>query len=590
MRIRELIFQGVLGVERPSRLQPSGAPARLDLPAGISVEAIHDLVLACLYPSQLTEDQRARLGIGDSTKIAVVLESSHGTLRIIRRADAASVRLQRKGVKGYEDVVSGASSVQTFLQGKLNLPELKVFLPLHLWRFDSSRIPETSVGSQFGDDPRIPEIVEMYLTSLQVERMEDQLKELGHQVEDGQKALGRGADVEEKLTRARAKLEEIQIDEMTEEEMELVENKEERLDEYREQLYRLRDQESTEEGQVRNLLPESPVRVPLFWAGVAIAVGAIATSMVLHENHRAIALLAIPGFILCAFQLLQYFNKMGRASIHKVKLASIRRRINQVLQDEILFRERIDHMMLHAGVEDESELQQRIPMAAKLRRIIEKLEEKLDTVRADPEYRRARKELNTVEEELEDLRRQRQELPEYVMSSFQLESDLKAMNVNPVDVRKQAKKEQDAGQQESQIPESPFGWLKSVAEWTGQWNGNGLDSAARSMWSKICGHVLSERFDDVDLSGEGNLKVGALTSEQQELWERTRSSEVHAVQVALALALHVNAHRKSGGKSFTSVWIGEPGEVMTPDHAKRFESVFRSAAKKSQIVICGGRS
>lgn len=586
MRLRELIFQGVLGDDSPRRLRPKGSLARLDLPAGMSVEQLHDLLIACLYPKHVTEEHRDRLQFSDDVKIAAVLKSKRGQFRIIRRAEPESVRLQHKKKGGYQDVASGASKVESVLRDKLDFPRLQTFFPLHLWRFDPDQIPTLELGAEFGDDPRIPEVVQEYLKALEVESLEDEIKEVEAQIEDGRNALGEGAKVADKLEQAREKLDEIAVDDLSEEQMDLLQNKDERLDSFHEQLERLQEQEDTEAEQIKKLLPEKPVRRQLFWAGIAVAVLALAASFVLYESHRIVAIGAIPGFAIVGVELLKYFNNLGRASLHKVRMESIRRRINQLREEEILFRERIDHMLLHSGVENEQELRDRIPKAEKLRGIIDQLEEKLESIQRDPDYRRARDELDSLQTRLEELRERREQLPSFVMNSFQLEDDLKSLGVDPTEVVERAERDEGDEDDRDDAFDTPFEWLRAVAEWTGQWNGGELEKNARAMWSKICGHVLSERFDDIDLTAQGNLEVAALTEEQLEMWQNTRSSEVHAVVVALALSLHINQRKKKRGKAFSSVWIAEPADAMTPSHAEKFSSIFKSAAKESQIVIC----
>ncbi len=584
MRLRELIFQGVLGLEEPNRLRPEGTLARLELPDGMSVENVHDLVIACLYPKHLTGEVRTRLQFSHTVKIAAILETKRGFVRIIRRDDPGSVRLQQKKEGGYKDVASGALEVESLLAEKLHLPRLEVLFPLHLWRFDAEELPTLEQGAEFGDDPRIPEVVQEYKTALQVETVEDEIKELDAQIRDGRDALGEGAKVADKLERAREKLDEISVDEMSDEELQLLGERDEHLEEFHEKMRRLQSQEDAESDQVKRLIPESPLNKKVFWAGVGVAALALIASFIFHETHRIIALASIPGFAFCGIELLKYFNNLGRASLHKVRLESIRRRLTQLREEKIMFLERIDHMLLHAGVENEEELHQRIPKAEKLRTIIGKLEEKLESIQRDPEYRRAREELDSLEERLQELNERREELPSFVMNSFQLEDDLKSLGVDPTKVRESMEGGDNTEEIEHQF-DSPFDLLRSVAEWTGQWKGKKLESTVRSMWSKVCGHVLSERFDDLALSAEGELEVGSLNREQLELWQSTRSAEVHAVVAALALALHVNGNNKSGADGFSSVWIGDPAVAMTPGHAEKFESVFKSAAKTSQIVI-----
>lgn len=585
MRIQEMIFQDILGVSSAVRLNPEGELAHLSLPRGITEREVQALLLLSFFPTTLTEELSERLSLTEKSKLATVLETSAGEIRLIRRRDADTVRAQRKTAQGYEDLAKGATQVEAFLVSKLHLLEPKFFLPLYFWDFDPASVPARAAGSEFGDDPRIPELVEMYLTSLEVESLEDQIKEFELRVEEGHKALGQGSELEDKLERARDKLSEIEIEDLSEEELVLIEEKDSHLEQFREQLHRLRDEEEREQREVRGILPELPYRQPLFFVGALLAVGSLGISFALHESLRILSLVAIPGLGIAAFLLLQYFNRMNRASIHQVRLSSIRRRIDQVISDEIFFLERIDHLMVLLGVKDEQELRARIPMAAKLERVIVKMEEQLEAVRANPEYRRARKDLTSTEEELRALRARRKELPDFVMNSFQLESDLQTLEVNPVEVRKRAAQKKSAPQVEEQLPLDPFARLELVARETDQWKGDSLDETVCAIWSKICAHVLSDRFSEMNLKSGGKLSVGALTEEQLELWRRTRASEVRALQVALALALHVNHYRLQQGRSLASIWVGDLNTSLTPAQATKFQSVIKSAAKKSQIVF-----
>lgn len=581
MRLSELIFQGVFGADRPQRLRPDGSLARLSLPPGVTARQVHDLVVACLYPTQLTDGQRRRLQMGENTKLAAVLKIGDRVYRVIRRADPASVRLQRKTSGGYDDGASSAAEVEAALQQKLGLPPLPVFLPLHLWRFDPEDVTGTSVAVGAGGDDRIPELIEQYRMAQKIEEAEDEIKELRRRIEECKEQLGKGQKVEEKLERAREKLDEIALDDLSDEDLQFLDTKDDKLYEIDTELQRLQDQEHKELDRIQNLLPQPPYRSPYLWVGLGVAIAALSTSFALHETHRLIALLSIPGWAVAAFALFRYYHNRGRANLRKVRLTSIRRRINQVREQQIEIRERVDHMLFKAGAEKEGELRARIPEAQRLQKGISKLEMKLEDVRQDSSYRRARKQLEKLQGRLETLRQRREELPELTLNSFQLERDLEELGVDTDEI--------DLSEDDQQGDwnfDSPFTWLRDVAEHTGQWNGTGLSDGARATWSKICGHVLSERFNALDLSAEGQLQAEALTDEQLELWQNTRTAEVQAVVSALALALHINKAAAGNSRALTSVWIAPPAEAMTSGHATKFQSVFKSAAKKSQIVIC----
>ncbi|RAL22917.1 hypothetical protein DL240_08475 [Lujinxingia litoralis] len=587
MQLQELIFQGLLGQSRPARIRVEEAFQSLELPSGVSAADVQDLVVLCLYPAQSRELAERLFEPGASIKLACAFSFRGTPLRVVRQAQGDSVRLQRRSASGYEELARGASQVQRALQEKLNLPDLATFYTVHLWRFDFD-VEAVINAANFGDDPRIPELAELYLTSLEVESLEDQIKELELRVDEGQRALGEGAELEEKLSRAHERLAEVELAELSDGELELLRERDARMDDYDTQLGRLQAQQDTERRQIELSVPDSPTQMPLFWGAVALALTAFIASFVFHQTHRILALGSIPGLALGAFVLLRYYNNLSKASVHQVRLDSIRRRISQVREDQIMLLERVEHILLHAGVEREEELQTRIPMAQKLRDVIERIEKQLETVRTNPEYRRARRELDSLQAELTETRSRRAELPAFVMNSFQLENDLQTLGADPVEIRTMADQKQAAAQAED-LPQEPLEMLRWVAEKGGLWAQGQLDAGTQAMWSKVCSHVLSERFNGVALSAQGQLQVEALTGEQLELWQRTRSAEVQVVICALALALFVSTSRRGTG-GLESVWISDPAQRMTPSHAGRFASVFKSAARQAQIAIMGANA
>lgn len=584
MRLRELIFQGVLGNERPQRLKPEGSLARLQLPPGMSVYQVHDLLIACLYPDELALPRRRRLQISDDAKLAVVLEVRDRVYRVIRRDEPETVKFQRKSDGDYEDVTSGAEDVQEILHQKLGIPDPRVFFPLHLWRFEPTGLPGAAADLSLDDETELADIVDDYRTALKVEAVEDEINELEHRIDENRRELGRGREVEDKLEAARERLADIGIGEVTDEDIDFLDEKEDKLVDLDAELRRLREQEGKELDQIDELLPDPPHRSPILLVGIGVAVGALMVSFLFHDSYRLVGLASIPGWAVATFELFRYYHNRGRANLRKVRLQSIRRRINQLLEEKARIRERADHVMYRAGFEDEATLRVQLPEYYRLRNEVEQYQHELEAIRNDSDYRRARDELDSMQQRLEELHERHAEMPDLPRNSFQLEQDLEKLGVDP----ERVKEDDEAVEEETEQwdLDSPFAWLRHVAGETGQWDQDGLTDSARSTWSKICGHVLSERFDDLDLTADGQLQVEALTDEQLELWQNTRSSEVHAVVAALALALHINLCGSGDRRMLTSVWMAEPSEAMTPGHADKFDSVFRSAAKKSQIVIC----
>lgn len=598
MQLREVIFQGVLGYDKPVRLSLETELTQLALPRGVRAEQMQDVLLSLLYPRYLSAQQREVVSHDAAATIVLVLADARGDrYRLVREGDVWALRLQREQSGGaFQDVVRGAEAVEKALAELLKMPDIGVFLALNLWRFEE---PPAAVNRSLmrSRDPRVPELLAMYQQALEVESVEDSIQSLEQGVAQAQRALGEYAEVADKLERAREKMASMRLPDISQEELEVLRTKEAQLDEYDQQIGRLLSEEDAERRQIELNVPEKPYRSSLFLLGVAIGVTAIVVSVLFPQTLCMASMVNVLGAGMVCSALLAYFNELGRASVHQVRLESIRRRLNQVREEQIDFLERIDHILIHAGVRDPEELASQIPRKEKLQSVIERLEAQMKQLQSNPQYRKGREEAEQMQQQLKVLQKRRAELPDFVMNSYQLENDLQSLGVEPADIRVLLEElsGERAGQAEASMmgeasdsadeAKTMFQRLREVAEQVGLWNGGQLDSVAHKMWARICGHVLSERFAEVSLASDGALRIGGLTAEQMQMWSRTRSAEERAVAVALALALHVNADEVRAGL-LRLLWLRDPGQELTAGHAEKFESVFRSASKKSQIVIC----
>ncbi|MGM0556865.1 MAG: hypothetical protein ACQEVA_10850 [Myxococcota bacterium] len=585
MLIREIIIQGVFGCSSPTRVSADEDVSEVNLPPSVSPQDLQALLLALLYPEQIPASLRAELDSAGSVKLAAILESGGSKLRLLRKQDDDSLRLQVKKAGSYETAASGRDDVVSALEEKLGLPEFRTFACLNLWRVDDDELlgdVQTSFGTLSGK-PR--EVAEKYQLSVRVETIEDKIKDLEGQLDTKRRSLGKGSELEEKLEQARTKLDQLQVAELSEEDLELLRAKDEEIAGFEQQLDRLGKEEEAARSKIEQMEPDKPWTDQLFWAGLAIAVAAIGLSVVFMEQYREVAVVNVLGSGLVAWTVLRYYTDLERSSVHLAKLESIKRRLNQVREEQVGFRERINHMLIHAGVEDENELFERVAKSEKLEKIIAQIEGRMEELANDEDFQRDRKEVRALETDLEELKAEREEYPDYVMSSFQLENDLDQLGVDPSTVPIGEEEEQEVEVAEIDA----FNRLSEVADAIGLWNAGELEMRTKKMWRKICGHVLGDRFKSVDLDVDGELVVRKLTEEQLAMWRRTRASEETVVAWALALALHVNI-RDRRRNVIESIWVPKPDTVVSGDIAGKFRDVFASAAKKSHIVLCESRA
>ncbi|AWV90352.1 hypothetical protein [Bradymonas sediminis] len=550
----------------------------MTLPRGLRVSDIHALLIAVFFPARTPASLQAELDSGAAVKMAIVFERDGQVYRALRRGELSSLRLQTKQGGGFQTLASGAAEVQQRLAETAGPPSFETFVALNLWGFDDEHLFQPPAES-IDEDKRLRSLIEQYKVALQVEEIDHRIQTLEVEIAEQRSALGMGAKIEEKLEQARAKLDELRVSGLAEEEIALLRQKEERLAEFEQLLERLLGEEEVERRDIEEKLPQKPWRVGIFWAGIAIGIVSLGASIALGGAWRPIAALNIVGFGMVAWVLLKYFTGMERAGVHQARLESIKRRMNQVRDDDLSFREKVNHMLIHARVDDEDELLQRVEKSEQLKVIVAQLEAKAAEVRRNPAHKRAKAELDGLRAELEERVNERANLPSDVISSYQMEEDLRSLGVQPEAALR------DEPAQAAEMPTTSFGRLILAAQNTGQYVDGKLDERVRKMWGKICGHVLNDRFKGVDLGEDGELAIAEMSPEQLGMWRRTRSSEERIVGAALALALHVSAAERSAG-FIETIWVRDPRDDFGVNAAAAFDDVFASAAKKSHIILC----
>lgn len=581
MLLRELIFQDLFGVSRPVRLEVSGQITAMALPPGVTSEHIQDLLLSVLYPKDTPHSIRMELARSDEAKIAALFEHRKRIYRVLRQADAETLRLQVKESAGWRDLAVGSLGVDDRLAQSLGRPDFDVFWAINLWRFERDPAEATAFDIE-AVDPKIRDVILKYRLAVAVERVEDEIKSTEGRIQERSKELGQGAALEEKLRKAKEKLVDIEVSELSDADLELLKQKDTLIGDFDLQLQRLEEQEDTERHQIELVLPDKPIRSPYFWGGLVAGVAAVVAAA-LDPGIRWVALTDVVGFGVVAWTVFTYFEGMERASVHQVRLESIKRRINQVREELVSTQERINHVLIHAGVRDAKEMSERVAKADQLREMIDKMQRRVEELRRDAGYMAAFDDVEKQRKRLAELQAERRELPQDTLSSFQLENDLESMGIEPqlvLEERPSSSAAEESG--------NPIARLIEAAQSTGQWDSVELYPKTRKMWGKICGHMLGDKFSDVSLTDNGNLRIGQLDPEQIDLWRRTRPSEYEVLLRSFAIALQVGADERSRRGVFESIVIGDPAQYLTAVQVKKLQDVFASAAQKSEIVILSG--
>lgn len=582
MILRELVFQGIYDCHKPVRLFFEEGISEATVPEHVTMDQIVHIITALFYPSWQTAEVRKEIE-SSSAKLAVTFDFRDRRYRLLRKASMESIRLQTRDGDDFVDVIVGAE-VEDMLLEKMRFPSYHTLLLLAFWRFDHI-LPSEPTQFDFGRlDAKTREIVRSYRIAIAHEALEDRVKSLEGELDQAKKTLGDGAKLEEKLKAAKQRLTEIEVKELSEEDLQLLKDRESKLDGFQLQVQRLTAEEETARNQVDNSLPEKPWKQSTFLVGLLIFAGTLGLSIAFKDQYRLVAVADVIGITMCAWVMLRYFNDKERASVHLVRLDSIKRRLNQVREEQVAYKERLKHLLIHAGVDNEAELAERFDKSKRLAEIIVKMEEQYEKISSKPDYQKASRELRALEEELSTVQAEYDAAPRSVLSAYQLENDLNTLGVNPHDALIEREQNSDVIEPYN---EDIFTRLYEVAKQSDQVVSGTVSPKVISMWSKIAGHVLGSRFANLSLTDQGKLRIKNLKDEQVQLWLSTRKQESYVVGAALALALLVNLPDSNG--ELRVLIIEEPESYMSAEHADRFFTVFESASQKAQVVLVDKR-
>ena len=580
MRLAEFVFQGPFGCRTPVRIKAEEVVEEFSLPPGMKTEDFHDLLTAVLYPTHTTSRLRHQMSQNDKVKIAAVFTTENRKYRITRRSSVESLRIQAERDGSYVDLAKGRKGVESFLVTKLGLPDFETFWTLNLWRFDSSPKGVSGLDADLLDH-KIRDIVMRYRLSLKAESLEDRSKALESEIKDIRKKLGKGIKLEDQLNKAKARLKEVEVTQLSEEDLELLGDRDAILSQLHQQIDRLESEKEDANYQLDRILPASPTSNPGFWGALALGLVSLVAAFFLPD-YRPLALIDILAFGACVWFWFRYYSEMERASVHLIRLGSIKRRLSQVKEEHTETREKLNHIMVHADARDSKELIERVSLSERLHVAISQMKAKVESLRNDPEYLKASGILIESEKRMREIKEQRANLPSEIMSSYQLETDLQSMGIDPAAVRE----ENDSEISEvEEVKTTPFERILEAARQTSQFDGIELHARTQKMWLKISAHILGERFGAVSVKNS-NLMIGSLGVDQMKMWKRTRPSEYQVVLSALALSVQVIGEGLSKRGAFSSLIIADFSKSLTGSQPKKLQSVFRSAGQKTNVVIC----
>lgn len=580
MRLRKLMCKGVFGETSPVRVDFGSGVTRPELPGPVPVDGVRHVIVALLFPERCSDADRAPLREAADPRVALLFEARDRTFRLVRGAADSSVQLHVEKQGDFRGVSKGASDVSEILESRLAQPGIGAFRALNLWQFraaardrnEGAEVDLESIG------PEAEKMLVQYEQTLEIEEVEEHLDEVRGSIERLRDQFGKGLEVERKLEEARRRREEVRAPELTAEEVEILDRRDERVSEYRDTLDSLEENERDERRQVQSLEPDPPWQDRKAWFWGAIGIAAVAVSIAEAQSMRWVALVGIFGFGVAAWTFLRYLDHLEEANIHKVRIESLRRRSTEVREEMTEFRERVDHLLVHEDADSPEELLDRRQRADRLDEQIEKLEERVDQLSENEDFQEAKQRLASLESDRERLEERRGELPEYGADLFQLENKLHASGVDP-----EAALRARRGDEKGAETDSPFELLRDLAIELGWWERGELDRSTRKVWRQMADHALDGAFDTVRLRTDGTLDLGdGARSSDAEDW--LDDSPVQGRVLAGTLALALQVRDPSRDRCVEPLLLAAPQSEFPPDLSRRLLEVFRGFDDRAHIV------
>ena len=524
--LREVVFQGLFGVDRPARLSVEAGFCSLGLPAGADPGAFQALLLSVLYPSTVSAEQVLELADGDGRRARIgavfTVPGVAGRVhKVYRRADPESIVIQEvpDGGRGRE-IARGIDAVKEVLARVHGLPASPdEFRMVHCADFGGFLPGASPAAAGAGD------LVERYRDALRIETLESELSEVESRLADLERDLRkvgkrdkRMSDIEDRIA---------QIDKVLVQggaDLEIVRGYEGaskdldgRVHDYQDQIVEARAQQDA-------------IRPRPIWKEYALVGGAavamIATFASLVTDMRPLALINIGAFTVAGWALLRRFGVQEQANGYMTRVEQVYRHVEGAQEErgtlEREFRAALRRLDLDTAddigqLEDERD-QLEIKRTGLLRSNPEKTKGQLEQLQTEERELLSR---------LGDLRAERSQFGDYTVSPFELERQLEAYGVSVASLRSA----------EASDPRGLFAALAEVAVQRRQLRDDRLTEKTRAMLGRFGQHLLGPSFADVGVTASGTVQVAGLDTASVDRWLDRGGAEVRMLALAFTGAL-----------------------------------------------------
>lgn len=570
MWLREIVFQGVFGVERPAKIKVERDFCSLSLPPGASAGAFRVIILSLLYPDTVSELALRTLGDseGDSLRFGAVIEAGGVSYKVLRQVSLDSVTAQKLIDGRAAPLAKGAKAVAHALAEALDLPDLDDFLTLYCWDF----------GEISEEDPERERLLDLYCRGLRSDALELEADAVRGDLEQAERQLARLRRPLDERANLQRELDELaQVAELSEEDHNRVRSQKDAdasfqasLSELEEELVAVRDRR-VELGLV-------PLRRDWIIVGTAAAAVVIFVLSAL-TGVRVIALANLLILGVTASSVLRRFGQAEDASLLDIQAEQTQRRMAALSEAHQAGDGEVNQILAAAGVSSGIELDRALSRARSLRAELDgdasehaALSAQVEAAEADLQLLRAR---------ADGLRDGLEAIGEVDVPSYEVEHAVVSKGLDLPRFKRQAAL--------TLAVRAPISTgeaalvMRTIAERRGLFVGT-LNKRTVEAWNKFNVLLLGRGWDDFDLEPEGTLRLPSRTRVDPN-WDASHPTEVALVLRTLAMAILMTTPLAHDAAKHRLACIAEPFSGLSAERAAALSRVLKSMAGRANVLL-----
>lgn len=576
MWLREVVFQGIFGVDKPARIRVERGHSNLKLPAGIDPVVFQRLIFSVIFPGEVPQSELAAVADGDGSglRLGLIVEveaRSRSVYKVFRRLEDESIVVKDVTDPAAEvGLASGLEAAREVIAERLFVPSAEDFQLLHMWRLVSGA-PSSAPSS---GDPEVDRLLGLYRDARELERLERELDEIRSDITEAERELSRlgapsaprGGDSLD-LTAFRA---------LTAQDRAFVKTFEDVRADLEEKL------------AARQMEADDAVRRgrPVPWQAEYLLWGAAGGALLIYilsaaTGVRGLALINVILLGVCASSLLRRFSRIEAEGAEERRIQQLSRRVELVAEEQRVHEQRLSTLLGATGSRNLDALREGI---AELERAevrgepVEKVEEEGEED-ADLQSHVASVQARVTghREKFEAVERQRAAVPDSGMASYELEHALEERGVDPA---------QEAVMAASSEP-SASSWFvqgQRLAAARGLFVMGKLIEKTATGWSKLASHLVGPQWQGLHLSADGQLRPPPDLGESPEERFERNPAEAELLGWALMAAIFATTATAHPLNQCRFLCLANPGDGA-PEVSERLAPILKSLATQANVLV-----